>query len=298
MTNSKNIPSIAILRYHNNFELVKNRVALIKHFNPEMEVHGIYGGEKEQFIEAQHEIGNLLSSNFLIPNESTNWKWYHADITYQLWFNSIGKNLNFERAYAIEYDLLPMKPLHQLYKHVHKEALGCTALIALHKVKPLWFWTADSKNLALYKAFIAEIKARFPTKKIREYAMMGPGVCIPRTFLERLSNIQMIPGNFSDELKLHIWAQVLDVKVQDNKILNTCFNLGGKRIYFNSTNARSWKVFSFWNNHKLNFFSAMRHNPVSIDTIAKELQKPFGHRVFHPCYDVFPLDYLKGILKN
>ena len=247
---------IIIYRYHKDFELVLERVKLIKHIDPEISVYGIYGGTSERFPEANKKLKLVFEDNYLIKVEDGIWKWLHADITYQMWYNDVGKAIDFDYVAVLEWDLLFMEKIKNLFPNPSSDTLNMSGIIPMEKVSKFWFWSRP-ENQAKYHTFKRKVEKHYDIQ-IQDYAMLGPGLCMPKSFLESMSKSVLFEAEVTDELKMPVWAQVFG------------FNFESNHFY------RTW--FSFFEQH---FFNA---NIVDVrpETVQQQMKKRDGRRAFHP----------------
>ncbi len=254
--NSLNRKFIILYRYHKDFDLVLQRIKLIKLIDPEIRLFGIFGGEYSKFKEAEDYFSDYFENNYLIKVEDGKWKWLHADITYQMWYNDVGKGIDFDFVAVMEWDLLYMEKIENLFPNIKENEIHVSGLIPLKKISKCWFW-ANSENYKKYLVFKGQVE-KLHHKVPSEYAILGPGLCMPKSFLNDLSRIKLVDAYITDELKIPIWSQLLG------------YNLVSNNFY------RNW--FSFF---EQKYFNA---NTINIDlkTIEKQLLKNNGRRAFHP----------------
>lgn len=250
---------IVLYRYHKYFDLVLQRIKLIKLIDPEIRVYGVFGGEYSKFNEAEEYFSDYFENNYLIRVEDGIWKWLHADITYQMWYNDVGKDIDFDFVAVMEWDLLYMEKIENLFPDIKENEIHVSGLIPLNKIFKCWFWT-NLENYTKYLAFKNQI-AKLYNKNPLEYAILGPGLCMPKSFLNDLCKLKLVDAYITDELKIPIWSQILG------------YNLVSNNFY------RNW--FSFFEQQ---YFNA---NTISINlrTIKKQLSKSKGRRAFHPFRD-------------
>jgi len=264
------IKRIALFRFHKlNYEDHINRILFFKIINPSIPVYGLYGGDEMFFEEVAFKFKNICEEITLLRELSKKEKWLCSDIVVQQWYNKIGIYLNFDVLHVIEWDLVFMESLDRLYTHIPVSAIGCTGLKSVYMIEKSWYWTSApiqrSEWLKLLTLVIKEYNYRnFP------FAIQGPAICYPKSFLEKIKDIQ-IPRICNDELRIPLYAQILGFELVDNKFFKWFYN--PNYIAFNCD-----KI------------------PVKFDTIAKEVVKVNGYRVFHPYLDIFDLDLFVNII--
>jgi hypothetical protein len=198
----------------------------------------------------------VFEDNYRIKAKDSLWKWLHADITYQMWYNDVGKTLDFDHAAVLEWDLLFMEKLENLFPDLNENELRVSGIIPLKKVEKYWYWSR-SENMKKYMTFKEKVQSYYNIS-LQDYAMLGPGLCMTRNFMESLGDALLFEAEISDELKIPIWAQVFE------------HNLVSNNFY------RKW--FSFFEQH---FFNANIAD-INLGTVAKEMSKVKGRRAFHP----------------
>jgi hypothetical protein len=260
---------IILFRYHDNPKLIRQRLLYLRNIEPEIPIFGIYGGDRSGFDKATRMLGDLLTDNYLIPVNDKRWKWLHADITYKLWYDHVGKHLNFRYAYIIEWDLLMIGRMKHLYASATNQNIVCTGLIPLEKVEDFWYWT-NSQNKPKVESFYKQV-SQYYRKPFIKYASLGPGLCAPKSFFEGLIEMKLFEADISDEIKIPVWSQLMDIKPIPNDFYKKWFSYFEMQ-YFN-TNIRE----------------------IPVKTIIRESKKQNGRRVFHPFRDNTPAGELLKI---
>jgi len=263
---------IILYRYHNHPELVRSRLKLIQRMEPDKPIYGIFGGKATDYHQACHYLKDLLEDNYLIPVSDPRWKWLHADITYKMWFREVGQYIGFDRAYILEWDLLMLEQLNNLYPNTEANKVVCTGLIPLEKVSKFWYWT-NAQNRPKVESFYNKVSRHYNQSFVR-YASLGPGLCVPKAFFEGLNQLTLIEADISDEIKIPVWSQIMGLKPVSNDFYK--------------------KWFSFFS---MRFFNANVAN-IQMKTIRREMQKQKGRRVFHPFRDSTDSETLYQIYRD
>lgn len=165
---------IVIYRYYKDFDIVLERLRLIRLIDPNIEIYGMYGGGEDTFPDAQEYFSEYFVHNYLLKADNDKWKWLHGDIFYKMWYNDIGKNIDFDFVVIMEWDLLFLEKIENLFPEMDRNEIRVTGLIPLDKVSKYWYWTNES-NYNNYKTFLTTVENQFG-KPVKEYAMLGPGV--------------------------------------------------------------------------------------------------------------------------
>lgn len=247
---------IIVYRYYHKFNQNRELLRFIKFLNPSVQIYGLYGGSVEGYEEASESLKEFLVHNYLIRGKDHLWKWKNGDMTYQMWFNDVGHQIEFDIMHAIEWDLLYFEPLDVLFSKVPEDALALTGLIRLWKIKRSWYWTNDEKKKIEWVQLMNFFREKFDYRS-HPYAMIGPGTSLPRVFLEKIRNVQ-IPDLALDELRIPLFAQKFGLKMVNTNFYKKWFS----RIEYQTFNCENLRV--------------------SLDTVRSELSQRNGRRVFHP----------------
>jgi len=247
---------IALFRYHNKPDLCKNRLELFHKFNPNVEVYGLYGGMEENFPEYKRFFRSYFKGNYCIENQKDIWKWKNGDLAYRLWYRDYGHTIEFDAVHILEWDLIMLDTLDNLYAHIPRESLGVTGLIPLRKIEKQWFWTLNEVQRDEWRLLKNHVQEQhgFSGPYI---GSLAPGLCMPRSFLQAYAGTE-VPDLCNDELRLPLFAQALGFEISDTGFL------------------RKW-----FSNKEMKYFNC-NEKDVSEKNLFKELKKNKGRRVFHP----------------
>jgi mannosyltransferase OCH1-like enzyme len=262
--------NIIIFRFHKEPRICLNRIELLKLYNPDIPIYGIYGGNEENFHEFDELLNNDLAGIYCIKDKTNEWKWKNFDLALRGWYNDYGKDIDFDVACVVEWDLLIFGSLNEIYAGINESKLGITGLTPLSSIENQWFWTTGARKDE-YVKLIEYVRKTYNYSKTT-FASLGPGLCFPKSFLADYSAID-VPELSHDEIRLPLFAQILGYSMENTGFSKDWFDTE-ERKYFNCDN-----------------------NPVSIDIINRELQAD-EHRVFHPFRDFYPLESLKDMQGN
>jgi mannosyltransferase OCH1-like enzyme len=263
--------SIILFRFHKEPQICLNRLELLKLYNPDIPVYGIYGGKEEEFKAFERLLSRHLSGIYLIKNRTGEWKWQNFDLALREWYRDAGKDIDFDMAYVVEWDMLIFGPLKEIYANVPDGALGLTGLAPLSSIEHQWFWTTGTWRNE-YVQLMEYVRKTCKYSKT-PCASLGGGLCFPKPFLTEYSAM-LVPELSHDEIRVPLFAQILGYSIKDTGI-------------FDWFDAEEHKYF----------------NPdgriVPVHTINSELKKKQGRKVFHPFRDIYPLEKLeRNIIKS
>ena len=255
---------IVLFRFHNRFGICRNKLEVIKHYNPGIEIYGLFGGETEDLARAKKMLGAHLMDIYQVPVTDAVWKWQNGDLSLCDWFRNYGHSVDFDILYLIEWDLLQLGSFENLYRHVPSDGIGLTGLISMKKI-PKWRWILKEPWRSQWLELLAHVQKKYNYKKI-PHGCLGPGNVFPRAFIEKYSEIA-VPVLCHEEIRFPLFAQVLGFKLYDN---------GFYQDWYNRTDD--------------DFFScAHDKKEIKRSVMDIEMDKLTGRRVFHPCKTVFKI---------
>lgn len=259
---------VVLFRFHKKPLVCKNRINILKKFNPHMKIFGLFGGEDKYFEKIRKILRNDLEHIYLIKGKSAEWKWMHSDLAVRMWFSDYGRKLDFDILHIIEWDLLVFDSLKKVYSHIPDNALGLTGLTKLKNVESKWNWTSKEPWRSRWLKMLEFVKEEYGYN-LEPYASLGPGTALPRKFLEMYLKVT-VPELCNDELRLPLFAQILGYKLYDTGFYNKWLDKEEQK-YFNSL-------------------------PVELKNsdIKSELARPGGRRVFHPYRKIFDIDVINS----
>jgi hypothetical protein len=243
------VKRLILFRFHENFEVCLNRIVTLRRLNPGVGVHGLYGGTVG--------IGNVLANQLDtvhspvgigLNKDRAYWMWRNGDLAVRLWFREVGNQFSFDMLHLVEWDFLMLESVEKLFSHVGPGSVGLTGLMPLGMVPKGWEWLR-CEELDAFSGYANDILKQGSLL----YACLGPGLCLPRAFLEKYAAIEPT-WLCNDELRLPLYAQALGFGLCDTNLIP------------------SWHT---------DYFNCNR-NEIPDDIIVREMAKPDGRRVFHP----------------
>ncbi|MBN2349206.1 MAG: hypothetical protein JXJ22_10230 [Bacteroidales bacterium] len=261
---------IITFRYHNNIERNFNFLQLLKQLNPDIEIYGVFGGTEELYNQSKEQLNKVLTHNYYVDKKDNEWKWRYSDLVYQLWYRDVGHKVKFDYMHSIEWDLLLLDSLDNLYSHVPQDSVAVSGLIPLEKIIDKWFWTSDEGQKKDWYTLMEYFKTTLNYNQ-KPFGIIGPGASFPKLFWEKIMDIS-IPEICIDEIKLPLLAQSFGFNLVDT---------GFFKKWFSKREAK--------------FFNA-NNKDIKVKIIKKELKKINGRRVFHPFREDITYSQLKEFI--
>lgn len=253
---ASSIRRAVLFRFHRDWITCANHVGIIRALNPGIDVWALYGGEESAEDEAFGELGHLFDHWASIKGRDAQWKYQHSDLAIRSWYQEWGHQLDFDMLHFIEWDLLLLASLEELYGHVGERAIGLTGLTHLCQIQDRWSWCIREP--------LGE-----ETRRLEEYARTslgyeGPmsaclagGCCLPRAFLDRYAKCEITELGH-DELRLPLFGALWSFDLVDTGIFRSWFCPDEERLY----NANDQEI--------------------EDAVIWEQLHLPGGRRAFHP----------------
>lgn len=251
---------IILFRFHRNPVVCRNRIQLLRLFNPGIKIFGLFGGDEKNLPEMVKKLGKDLEHIYCISGKSPEWKWRNGDLALRLWYVDYGRDIPFDMLHVVEWDLLILSSISQAYKNIPEGGIGLSGLVTLKGIEGKWPWTSKEPYKGEWHKFHSFLKDKF-RYDLEPYASIAGGACFPKLFLDKYSALD-IPELCNDELRVALYAQVLGFKLYDTGFYKW-HDMEGEK-YFN-----------------------VEIRNIETRTIKKELNKLDGRRVFHPYRKVF-----------
>jgi len=254
---------IILFRFHSEFDICRERIKILKYFNPKIPMYGLFGGDRSDWGMVKKILHDSpLEEIYISTSTDRYWKWLHPEHTLREWYQLYGHNLQFDFLFDEEWDILPTAPFSKLYtKQPGFKSIALTGVEDFDKVKDIWRWVSDKSHSEDFIKFQKYIKEAFQVEKIL-HASLGPGQIFTRQFLDDFASLSLdmtFVNPIVSEIIYPVVAQILDYKVIDTGFYPGWFNRDEAIRFFNC-----WYI------------------PIEKNTVIEELKKKDGRRIFHP----------------
>lgn len=250
---------------HAHIDLCVSRVELLRRLNPGLELYVLFGGD-EAWPEATQQLPAIVDHLYRFTDEDARWKWRNTDLMVRRWFRDVGRDFRFDILHVIQWDLMILTGVSDAYAAVPRDTVALTALTTVDAIAGHWHWTLDETAKHGWEQLLAFARTHYGYKG-PPLACLGPGYALPRTFLADYSAAE-VPDYAHDELRLPLFAQLLGYSLVDTGFAGPWFDAIDEQFF----NANGVEI-----------------SPV---TVAAEIMRPNGHRVFHPCRRAFTAEIL------
>lgn len=256
---------LILFRFHEEFELCRERLELLSALNPDVPIYCVYGGPPESFAPARSSVMDLVEDVHLAESHDFMWHWLHMDLDVKHWYRAVGHALEFDVLFDYEWDILTVNGITSICPQIDQNTV---ALCSLTKLTPSiereWVWTGLHEYRPAYDRFIDHMRVTFGMGAL-QYVSHGPGTVLPRRFLEQFAELDDIELVIS-EITYPAYAQALGFALVNN-------------------NFRAGSVID----HSEDSFFNSDGEPIRYERIVSEFMKSDGRRAFHPVKYSFSL---------
>jgi len=220
-----------LFRFHQNIPLCKNRLQMLRHYNPGIGIYGLYGGSQEQSSIFERELSPLLDDFFCPPvDKDPKWKWHNGDLLINEWFLCRGQFLDWDTIVSVHWDMIILGSISDIFSELKENQILLGGVRPIEEISSHWFWVRKDQpsNYAKFNFFKQSL--------LTHHDYNGPFLachlivaCLPRNFLELYSKIEMPDGR--DEYRLPTYAKVFGIpfSTESNKFQSWWYSAPGAR---------------------------------------------------------------------
>jgi hypothetical protein len=206
-------PPAVLFWFYRDPELCANRLHVLRRFNPDCRIFGLYGGAPDAADMFQQRLAGLLDDfyTFDAPAESW-WKWINGDLVIRAWYEERGRRLDWQAIAVVQWDMLVLGPLQQLVGTPAADEVILSGLRPVSEVEPWWAWV-NGPDRATFDGFMDHLSAR--------HGYTGPAwccqfivACLGRAFLEAYASVDEPELGFI-EYRVPTYASVFGMQLRD-----------------------------------------------------------------------------------
>ena len=228
------------------------RLRIYRELNPELAIYGVCTAgisQKSKFQVVEEQCDHL----WYLPEHDAKWCWYNLDKVACMWFEEVGRTLDFEKILVVDWDLLLLEPVSNWLDQVGDNDV---------KIIDVWenrnpdanFWTSD--RFPEYAAFKEQLSLDYPHGYTLLNAFLFAYGCTKSSFEKFATQVIGLPGYCEFRLPTVMACQGLEVS--------------------------NFKRPSNWGT-----FATVSGLSISKSLIVRELSNPNGFRMFHPVYEPY-----------
>ncbi len=262
---------VALLYFHREPLVVRNRLRLLRLFNPDVRIFGIYGGSDLVYARLGRPLRRMLGTEiedvYHLSGKSRLWKWANTDLAALNWFEAVGRDVEFDSVVLVQWDMLLFAPLDVLYDDVPADTVALTGLVPVSELQGRWPFLGYERYSRELQQLTELARSEFGFTEAL-HACLGPGACLPRTFLERYPALHL-PTLCHDEIRMPLVSRLLGLDLVETGFIGDWFDEEEAR-YFNA-----WRG-------------------IDRSLIEQQLGTDGGRRAFHPYRLPFALAPLRS----
>jgi hypothetical protein len=270
----ENLVQLAILFWFYKFpEICENRLKILRHYNPEIQIFGLYGGDPQQSDQFESRLKPFLNDFYIFREDrSPHWRWYHGDRMIAHWFAQHGHVLSWDTIFIAQWDMLVFADIKPQLSCLRRGELLLSGLRPIKEVDPWWWYIRpDSPERIEFENFMSFVK--------EEHAYRDEPICcefivacLPREFLSKYVGITNPELGFL-EYKIPIYAQIFGIPLR--------IDHPHQPWWGDDPSTRNASLFA----RALN--SETQNVPLRVIDMHRAM--PWGRRIFHPVFDIYPL---------
>jgi len=267
--------------------ICKNRLELLRQYNPNIPIYGLYGGDLETANSYQDILNEYLDDFFAFPErKDSHWKWLQGDLMLAQWYRDRGKFLSWDTIVIVQWDMLVFGKIEQLFEMLQQDQILLSGLRPIAEVENDWMWVAP-KNPEYRQQYLEFLKYLHQTYNYQASPMgcIFIVVCLPRKFLEVYSQIDQPELGFL-EYRIPMYAQIFGIPFCENHSYNAWWI--DVDPLFQSTNIFQRAINLIHIRLNPNILNPTGKD-VSLIQIFKHLNTKKGSRIFHPYQHIFPI---------
>jgi len=265
--------------FYKDLDVCENRLQLLRKFNPDTPIYGLFGGTLDDAAAFEKRLGTYLNDFYIFTEDRPKeWKWYHGDQMVTHWFRERGRQLAWDTIFIAQWDMLVFGDVRQRFASLNKDEILLSGLRPIREVESWWWYLRpESQDRENYLAFLKHVKENYQYN-CEPQCCQFIVACLPRRFLESYSEISQAELGFL-EYKIPIYAQIFGIPF--------CTNHPYQPWWADDPTTRNTPVLG-------RALNADVEN-VSLRSIAANLLRPRGARIFHPVFQAYPLHLLQRV---
>lgn len=284
-------PILSILFwFYKDIQLCRNRLALLRRYNPSVKIFGLFGGEAEKSGEFETALSPLLDDFFpFLDVKDSGWKWRNGDLILLDWYKKRGAGLAWDTIVVVQWDMLLFKPVERLFHMLKKNEVLLSGVRPLKEVESWWLWTratnpAERRSFEEFLSYIAE-RLGYRGEPLASHFIVA---CLPRLFWEKFAALDRPECGYL-EYKIPTLAKAFGMELCTSHPFQSWWH-GDPQV------SKERQL-----NHTLVADGA---HQLGMGTILYHLLRPSGARIFHPYDGPFPqtlgewLPYTGKILRS
>lgn len=133
-----------LLWFYKEPDICENRLRLLKRYDPDLKIFGLFGGEQGEADSYRERLGGYLDDFFVSPSTDPDWKWIHGDLMILEWFELRGNRLEWDSIAVVQWDMLVLDSLKVLFSGMKEGEMVLSGYRELdEEIERKWSWTKE-----------------------------------------------------------------------------------------------------------------------------------------------------------
>ncbi|HWQ59647.1 MAG TPA: hypothetical protein VN420_00675 [Candidatus Fimivivens sp.] len=244
-------------------DICENRLRLLKQYNPDLKIYGLFGGEQSEADSYRERLGGYLDDLFVSPSTDPDWKWIHGDLMILEWFALRGGGLEWDSIAVVQWDMLVLDSLSALFSGLKEGEMVLSGYRELdQEIERKWSWTKEGgDDRHEYLSFREHVKREYGYERTLPCCLFIFEI-FPRIFFEKYLTVSDRTVGML-EYKVPTYARIFGIPVCERDLGVWWFEPEeiGERMPMNAV-----------------------PSAIPEETIRHESRKPDGFRIFHPYF--------------
>jgi len=246
--------------FYKEVDICENRLKLLKQYNPDLKIYGLYGGNVDEGNAYQNRLGKYFDDLYFFEGSTdADWKWINGDLMILDWYTKRGKDLDWDSVAVIQWDMLVFDSILNQLSGIKKDQIFLSGVRKIdNEVESQWSWTkVGNKERNNYLNFITYAKEEYNFTNIPLASLFILQV-FPRIFFDKYLTVKNREIGML-EYKIPTYAKIFDISFYEKDI-------GVK-----------------WFGDEEKPLNAIPEE-ISKNYIEEQINKKNGWRIFHPYY--------------
>ena len=116
-----------------------NRLRLLRKYNPQIPIYGLYGGNSEEAPRFKTALGPYLDDFFHYTTPaSEQWKWENGDLMIAAWYRNRGQFLPWRTLVVVQWDMLIFDYIEKVFEELKEGEILLSSVRPLSEVASWW----------------------------------------------------------------------------------------------------------------------------------------------------------------
>ena len=151
-----------LFRFYKEPEICENRLQILKKYNPDLQIFGLYGGPAKDTEKYKEKLGKYFDDFYTSPYTDSYRKREHGDLVLLERYTSNGEKLPRDSIFIIQWDMLVFSSLKETFADYQKDQFYISGTKILDpEIESKRSWTSKDEKKTSYIQFQKLIKEKY-----------------------------------------------------------------------------------------------------------------------------------------